>query len=227
MKNVDPKEFLRDISEHHLRVHLDNGMYRHIRFEKTLDSVLWFDLVTWPGVLTIHGDMGTWTFSRVPDMFRFFRDDTLRINKSYWAEKLQHGVHGGTAGCKVFDEDLFRQQVMDRVKNYDLEDHDLAAVTEALKEQVLNQDNMYDLVIAVRDFSCPLPSLEPSDEETSRPRGRGRNFEFDCDDCPDGMRYAYQFVWCLYAIVWGIQQYDAWVAAKPKPATPPPVAEPT
>jgi hypothetical protein len=187
--------FLKDVAEHAMAVKLDDGTYRHLRFQKPKSSNLWFDLVTWPGVLTIHGDMGTWTFSRVEDMFTFFRDDKLRINAHYWSEKLQHGTHGGRDGAKVFEEDLFRQQMIEHLNHYDFDDEDRAAVKQALDDDVLSQDGKWDLMIAARDFRVKLPN-------------RG-DFYFDSCELPTGKEYAYHFLWCLYAIVWGIQQYDA------------------
>lgn len=196
----DSARFLSDIANHTFTVKLDDGPYRHLRFAQPENSNMWFEIVTWPWVLTIHGDMGTWTFSRVQDMFTFFRDDTLRVNKGYWSEKLQHGACGGRDGARVWNDDVFREQLLDRVKNSGLEEDDLRAVTEALDEDVLCHDNKYELLLAARDFSCRIPSRE------SQKHGK---FQFDACELPDGKEYAYHFTWCLYAIVWGIQQYDA------------------
>lgn len=164
---------------------------------------MWFDLITWPGCLTIKGDMGCWTFSRVDDMLTFFRstpDDfvfgKLSINADYWAEKLQHGTHGGRDGAKVWDEESFKKRLTEQLTDYfGLEGDDLKVAKEALTEDVLRQDNKYDLIIAARDFAIDLPDRDA--------------FQFDPCELPDGMEYAYHFIWCLYAIVWGIQQYDA------------------
>lgn len=200
-KQITPKQFLAGVAGHQMKVNLDNGIYRHLSFRQQANSLnLWFEIVTWPGVLTIHGDMGTWTFSRVQDMFTFFRDDKLRINESYWAEKLQSGTHGGRDGAKVFSEDLFREQLLERLDNYDLSAEDLAEVTQNLKYDVLSRDNKYDLMIAARDFSCMLPGRQDDNR---------KRFHFNLCEMPDGKAYAYHFIWCLHAIVWGIQQYDA------------------
>jgi hypothetical protein len=191
MKPLSAAEFLVDVANHRLTVRLDQGLYRHLIFQQPRNSNLWFGIVTWPGYLTIHGDMGTWTFSRVQDMFTFFRDEHLRVNCSYWAEKLQHGIHGGSDGARVFDADLFKGQLLAQLTEYySLEGKQLAEVTAALQADVLSQDGKYDLLIAARDF-------------------RHGDFQFDTCDLPDGKEYAYHFVWCLYAIVWAIQQYDA------------------
>lgn len=208
-KPLGAEEFLRDVQKHEMVIALDDGTYRHVRFQQPQTSNLWFELVTWPGVLTIHGDMGTWTFSRVPDMFTFFRDEKLRINKDYWAEKLRHGTHGGRDGAKVFNDDLFRSQLIDHLENHNLEPEDRECVVQALRDEVLNQDNKYDLMVSARDFSCRLPSVSDDNFHTGPIREQRNRFTFDPCELPDGREYAYHFVWCLYAIVWGIQQYDA------------------
>src|SRR4051812_7199267 len=107
-------QFLKDVERHKMSVKLSDGVYRHLRFSKPLDSNMWFELVTWPGYLTISGDMGTWAFSRITDMFEFFRsrnDGELEINSGYWSEKLQAGASGGSRHSKVWDSDKFSTQL--------------------------------------------------------------------------------------------------------------------
>lgn len=69
----------------------DNGANRHLRFRNPNSGLYWFELITWPGVLCIHGDGGTYVFSRLNDMFDFFREtpEQLSINPGYWAEKVK------------------------------------------------------------------------------------------------------------------------------------------
>ena len=154
---------------------------------------MWFEIVTWPGCLTIHGDMGSWTFSRLQDMFDFFRCEKLKINEYYWSEKLQHGTYGGREGAMVWDEDTFKEEIIESLGNWGLEPEDLETVKDALDEEVFNRDGKWEMMTAAHEFSC---------ETTS---GKVR---WDCE-MPDGKVYAYHFTWCCYAIVWAIQQYDA------------------
>lgn len=104
MRELTAEQFLKDVANHQMESRMENGIYRHLVFRQSGEHSwnMWFGIVTWPGWLTIYGDMGTWTFSRVEDMFCFFRDEKLRINASYWAEKLQHGTHGGRDGARVW-----------------------------------------------------------------------------------------------------------------------------
>lgn len=175
-----------------MHVKLDQGIYRHLIFRED-GSNTWhhrFELVTTPNTLMITGDMGTWVFSRVQDMFTFFRGD-MKINPSYWSEKLQNGVSGDyhRHGSMEYDPETFKDTVLFDLENYDLEPHQLVAVKEAIEEI---------------DFSHEPPAREAL--ESIDP---GFDFEFSDLWEIDGRAYKYQFIWCLYAIVWGIQQYDA------------------
>jgi len=69
------ERFKRDTKDHEMTVLHEDGLYRHLRFRKPAGgySEYWFDLVTWPGVLVIRGDMETFAFSRTEDMLAFFR----------------------------------------------------------------------------------------------------------------------------------------------------------
>ena len=197
MRSCTHEQFLADVSEHVLTVKLNAGLYRHLRFQKHTSSVHWFDLVTWPGVLVIRGYMGTWVFSRVEDMFTFFRSGPgeSRINPDYWSEKLQAGINNGREHAKVFDSEEFQRRVLEHTDSYgSLEGADLASVTAALRDEVFREDNQHDLYQAAYEFEHRLPG--------------GEIFQFDGCEIPNGMVFAYHFIWCCYAIVWGIEQWD-------------------
>jgi hypothetical protein len=110
---MNVEEFIKDVSQHKMQILRDDGLYRHIRFKRENTSCYYFDLITWPGALCYTGDMGTFVFSRIPDMFEFFRTDgekgaDLRINPGYWSEKLL-AVDGGrhSASPMEFDPHKF------------------------------------------------------------------------------------------------------------------------
>lgn len=187
---MNAEQFIADVSNHKMAVKMDNGLYRHLLLRQPGNSNMWFEIVTWPGRLTVSGDMGTWTF-----------DGKMRINADYWSEKIEQGVHGGRDEAKVFSEDLFKKELLHRLAGYELPPDDLAEVTEALQDEVLNQDCKYDLLIAARDFKHRFDNQPPGEKY--------RYFQFDSCDLPSGKEYSYHFLWCLYAIVWAIQQYDA------------------
>jgi hypothetical protein len=205
MREPTEESFLKDVSNHQIKFLKDEYLYRHIRFRRQESGNMWFDLVTWPNVLTIHGDMGTWTFSRVEDMLTFFRDSKLRINPSYWAEKLQHGQFSGREGAKVWDQDTFQERLLDQLKDrFEDEPEKLAEVKAAVEEEVFrlhDGDGPHMMRHAAYEFTHEF--------ETKPGTRNGEKFQFDGMELPDGMVYSYHFIWCLYAIVWGIQQYDA------------------
>ncbi len=225
MRACTAEEFLADVANHRMRILLNNAIYRHIHFRSAERGWnQWFDLITWPGCLTISGDMGTWTFSRVTDMFTFFRSSGgLKINESYWAEKLQHGNFSGRQGGKVWDQDAFQSRqggkvwdqdafqssVLARLKaRFEDEPEKLAEITGAVEEEIFRRhdgDGPHMMRHALYEWSY---EFEADRWRTGYDHQRTWKFQFDGMDIPDGMEYSYHFIWCLYAIVWGIQRYD-------------------
>lgn len=61
--------------------------------------------MTWPGHLSITGDVGGYTFCRLRDMFEFFRGG--QINPGYWGEKLVSHSGYKSYSCHY----LFRREV--------------------------------------------------------------------------------------------------------------------
>lgn len=199
MNQLTEEIFLDDVREHKANIVKDDGIYRHIEYRRHGKGYnLWFDLITWPGCLTINGDMGTWSFSRVPDMFSFFRKDHgegsgIFINPSYWSEKLIMGSGGyPRVDGKIFDADEFREGVLRHIDNALCEEHEAdrrLEVRRATLEDVFCYDNEHQIRQAICDFSYD-------------------GFQFDLMEMPDGRVWSYHFLWCLYAIVWGIAEYD-------------------
>lgn len=194
------RQFLKEVSGHEMRVRLDNGVYRNVLFKIPGTSNRWFEITTWPGTLCIDGDMGTYVFSRIEDMFKFFRGDTdsLVINESYWAEKLQAHDCGGkySNGVEVWSPQRFGDAVELAYDEY-IEANDLWETDRAAElwgeiecDIFRHSAEQHDAMTAVRDFE--------SDGFTFT--------DFNGTFCMD---WDHHFVWCLYAIVWGIQQYDA------------------
>lgn len=194
-KNNGPSrdEFLKDVATHSMTVLLDQGVYRHLKFKGPAPNSWnqWFELITTPSLLTVHGDMGTWCFSRVEDMFKFFRRSDGGINPSYWAEKLQVGMEE----AEKFDGDGFKHRLIESLEDYSLNDESRAAVIEQLDEIDFNDNEHY-----IRDRVNDI-------EEGS--------FRFQDTWEISGKAYTFRFIWCLHSIVWGIEQYDALSATDP------------
>lgn len=79
--------FKKHTAEHEMTVELNEGVHRCLYFGKPGAGAFHFRIITFPGGLTFTGDMETYTFCRLRDMFQFFRGD--KINPHYWSEKLQ------------------------------------------------------------------------------------------------------------------------------------------
>src|SRR5436190_22697501 len=114
--NYDAERFQSDTRDHEMTVLRDDGLYRHLRFKAPDTSFYWFDLITWPGYLAVVGDFGDgYTFTRVPDMFEFFRAKSGwnggSINPMYWAEKIA----SGRDGVKRYSMDIFRRLIDEHV----------------------------------------------------------------------------------------------------------------
>ncbi|HDV8244856.1 TPA: hypothetical protein RJ953_004008 [Enterobacter hormaechei] len=201
--------FLLDTAEHRLNVIRDDGLYRHLRLQRPGTSCYYYDVITWPGYLTVVGDMGTWTFSRIADMFEFFGGWTGRTNTGYWSEKLEAGA--GRSGCellaKEYDHDAFCESLKSSMREYleddaeadededwnyeDTEDSDKAKVREAVRElcraHFSNENEAYQ---AVSEADWP-------EQWSSQDVCYGLTFK----------TYTSHFRWILFAITWAISKY--------------------
>lgn len=194
---ADEPTFLRQIARHEMTIELDQGVHRSIRFGRPGSSTYYFRLNTWPGHLSICGDMGTFVFTRFSDMFKFFRDDGMknRINLGYWSEKLT--AHDKHSGHMKFSPELFQQAIRERFEQWDFDRDDAKAKALAHLEDEWDgllgatPDNAADAIRAAEDYTCPVT-------DNSFPE----MWDYRLDD------YTHHFVWCCRAIVWGIKRYD-------------------
>lgn len=188
------QSFLKDVAKHDISVIRDKGVNRHIRFGVQGSYHMHFDLITWPGHLCYTGDMGTYVFCRLEDMFEFFRadreqlhrgDQTLAINTCYWAEKLVAIDRNG--GLREYSEQRFRQHIQEWLDNAEADDD----VRRAVAEEVLSHadEGEHEAMSAAIRFEH-------------------RGFSFRDLWEANVTEYTYRFLWCCYAIAWGIQQYD-------------------
>jgi hypothetical protein len=193
MSKPTEESFLKDVEQHKLIVVRDDGNHRHVIFAKPGTYCQRFELITWPGFLCYTGDMGTFVFRRLEDMFAFFRDNRpddgkLRINLGYWAEKLEAADR--CDGAQQWSEDKFRS-VIEAYLDRDGEPVS-AELREAVEEEVL---------------SC----LGDGEHEAYRAASQFNHYGFQFYDLwdHDFKEYSYRFVWCCFALAWGIKQYDA------------------
>lgn len=209
--------------DHRVEVLHDDGLYRHLHITAP-GSLDWFDIITWPGRLTIDGGHGTWTFARTEDMFQFFRATAPgRINASYWAEKLQCGAGSGREPAKTYSEAVYVKHVVEAVDEW-VQDADLSldskiALYREVYSELLDADDWsypghhnVSAHQAVAEFSCRVRTGPPA-EETNAERLLGAEpryatFEFHDTWEWDLKGYDFHFLWSCFALRWGIEQYD-------------------
>jgi hypothetical protein len=187
------KDFLNDIKGHQLTIIQDNGVHRHLRFRNPLDSEMHFELITWPGYLCYTGDMGTFVFRRITDMFEFFSSPRQRAQSNgkdivfdyrYWAQKLEAGKSDAIRYSPSKFIDIVRQYMDQHACFTDV-------VREAVECEVMEAANLgQDVALHV---------LYNFKEE-------GAHFEYLEDIDPT--EFTHQFVWCCYALSWGIERYE-------------------
>ncbi len=210
------RRFLKDTAEHQLTVLRDDGLYRHLRFRKPGTGCYGFDIVTWPGYLAISGDMGAAMFTRLPDMFEFFRTDAQDpsgtsapyINPGYWSEKCV----ANDGPKKEFCRELLTSLMLDRVQDYladfyDDEEHGAGPDWAGALWEELQEDVYY--VETTSDAIQRLDQFKPDDS-------RYNSFRF-VDVWEDASRleaYTFHFLWRLYAISHAVRAYDGARAAR-------------
>ncbi|RWP64875.1 hypothetical protein [Mesorhizobium sp.] len=185
---TDVGRFLEAVALHEMEISLDNGLHRHLTFKKPKTFNQHFHLTTWPGYLAFSGDMGSFVFARLPDMFSFFRAD--KVNPDYWSEKLQAADSRG--GFEEFSFAFYRDAIERDFAGWSFETDEQKSESWREIEQTLLDDPDKD--IAVRnaiEYSCSVT--------------KQRFVDFWDHTFTD---YTWRFRWCCYAIQWGIAQYD-------------------
>lgn len=183
------ERFKSDVKNHKMEILRDDGLYRHVRF-KGDGSFYYFDLITWPGVLTITGDCSTFVFSRTTDMFEFFSGNYgYGINPGYWSEKLRAPKPDSVM---EFSVEKYKARVQDWLayRLESLEEREAVDLTSRVKADLLGDtwEDPYDTNDAI---------------------SRLYNFGIDEPYEWDLTEYSWHYLWCCWAIVWGIKQYQA------------------
>jgi len=183
----EASRFTGDTEDHGMTVLHDDGIYRHLRFQKPGTGMYHFDLVTWPGYLTVSGDMGCYTFSRVHDMFDFFAGSG-EIDLRYWAEKSQ-----GSDDITEYAEAKFAQKVRSDYRDaYDnLAPNERADIWAAIESDVLTEGY------------CEATARAAIDSF------RIHDFEFFDTWDWDLKEYSSRFIWICFAIRAGCNLYRA------------------
>jgi len=198
--SVTEESFLRSVSGHVMTILEEDGVHRRIRFSKPGSSDMHFFLVTWPGYLCYCGDMGTFVFQRLEDMFAFFRSDRggsekLQINTMYWGEKCI--AVDSVDGIREYSPDSFRDVIKEWLAEQ-LEDEEDATLKEELTSAVED-----DLLSCAEDGEAAARQAVDS----FCFNWFSRTFEI-ADFWETTLTVKSQrFIWCCYAIAWGVQKF--------------------
>lgn len=204
------ERFRKNTATHEMTVELDNGLYRHLKFRRPGTYCYGFDIVTWPGHLAISGDMGAAVFTRLADMFEFFRASDewqqrhpgeIYINVGYWAEKC-----AANDGEKMrFSRELLEQtcrRIYDEFIEESKDDEgglDQGAADtlwNAIDEDVLSADTVESAIVAMDGFDA---------SDTNFP---GFRFHDAWEYGSSLTEYTLHFIWRLYAVAHAVKEYD-------------------
>jgi hypothetical protein len=195
------ERFVADTKLHAMEIKHEHGIYRHLKCTKGGSSVYRFDIVTWPGYLAVSGDMGEYVFTRLPDMFDFFRSPKGEINIPYWAEKCEAADTDGR-GVKQYEAETAREMVERRIRErYDNDGRPRKQLKDAL-EMVRAEVTYHEGAVRFHDS---LRNLELP----------GKVDSYSLFDEYSVEEYTFHFIWVLHAIVWAINKYDEQKAMAP------------
>lgn len=201
MSVMTRERFLSTVSTHQLNIIKDDGLFRHLEVRKPTSGDRHYNITTWPNYLCISGDMGCFVFSRVEDMFRFFRSPELRINEGYWAEKCKaQSIYGD--GLKQFDPDILESTLREAFDQYakDVEwtEEEIDIEWDKVQEDILTKEDPSTACEAIWSFISGNDWAESVFQDIS--------FDFTS--------YTSHYLWCCYAIAHAINLYDQQVEKK-------------
>ncbi|MBV2127955.1 hypothetical protein [Arsukibacterium indicum] len=203
MSKLTFEQFTKDVKNHQLTTIKDDGLYRHLLVKQPGTIEMHYEIITWPGYLCYCGDMGTFVFERVEDMFCFFRKTPGTINEPYWSEKLQ--ATDRSDGHTKFCRDEFERAVTEVLNDW-LE----AVADDGLDPDFIQEEkDKVDEIIAEshqNEFHA-VAALNNHQKDDG-----GLNFwDFWENDCKV---FTERYTWCCYALVHAIALYDAAKAAE-------------
>jgi hypothetical protein len=208
------ERFAAEVEGATMTVMRDEGLHRHLTFRFPRASWKWCEIVTWPGVLTLRGGLGCWSFTRVEDMLGFFRPmgQHDRIDPVRWGDTL---VPGSGSEVKVYDADraraYVRQAVAEAVKK-----HGHISAEDA--EEWLFSDYAFAEFDTEANLMRTLGRFEGR-IDGNRPLGdsleefMASEFHFPVQDW-DLYRYSDWFLLSCVALRWAVNQYAALVPAR-------------
>jgi hypothetical protein len=199
------RQFDGETTKHELTVIREDGLYRHLRAQAPGTRMWSWDIITWPGYLTIVGDVGNgWTFSRTDDMLSFFHPspEPYRIDADYWWEKMPSQLRDA---AKVFDADVLLEHGRETLSEWDLDQAQVAAATSGL------EDAWRSVYFETEsDYRRVLDEFEFTGDD-------GFTHRFSDTWEWSSKTYDWHFILALLAIVWTVEKYNERAAAAAAP----------
>lgn len=195
------ERFAADRRDATMTVLKDDGVYRHLAFSFPKATWSRCEVVTWPEMLVLRGNLGCWSFSRVEDMFDFFREpaeEIVRINPQHTAEKL---VPGGSNSAMAYDSGRAAAYIRQTVAE-NADDH---AGLAADVDNLLFSDYKGTDLTTEQGLREALARFEGCTE------GDYEGFRFPVEEW-DLNRYSPWFLLACVLLPWAIEQYDAQLA---------------
>ncbi|MGD9638355.1 MAG: hypothetical protein AB7U85_04785 [Alphaproteobacteria bacterium] len=183
--------FLRDTKNHKVEILNDNGNNRTLCCSNNGSCYYKFYITTWNGYLCVSGDIGVWVFSRLPDMFEFFRGKE-NPDFHYWSEKLEGGTSNSHSLAECWDADLFIDQLTQMINERDYDPEETERLLELARNEIFPKTS-YEAEAVLAIFDC----------DEINEKVFGSYYEHDL-----GKQYHHRFVWVCFAIVWAIKEYD-------------------
>jgi hypothetical protein len=181
-----------NLETHKMTILQDSDSVRRVHFQREDGRFVYsFDLITWPDYLCVTGDMGCYVFSRIEDMFEFFRGDGISPN--YWAEKLQSDCKRD--GWREFNPEAFEESIRQDFEKWDFaSEEEKEDVWSEIEMDVLSQDG-HDIYHGVQTFDSSYGDYR-------------FNPDFFVDGGSGWYRPTLSYLLCLWAIIHGIKMYD-------------------
>ncbi|WP_299830740.1 hypothetical protein [uncultured Roseobacter sp.] len=188
------------VRNHKMTIEQDDGVFRCINFSAPDTSIYQFRLTTWPGHLAISGDLDDFIFTRLRDMFDFFRfagPDYTRTdypNYDYWAEKTQAvSKHGAlTSFCENLYVKAIRRDMSQHVSGMALSDARECVIDARIDDLFYPPHDTREAISRAQDWRCPITGNHPF----------GEFWDHRLED------YSFGFKFACHAVQWGIKQYD-------------------
>lgn len=185
------RRFRRETQNHKLRILHDEGLYRHLSFSG--GNFYGFNIITWPGHLTISGEMGDYTFAREPDMLRDFFTSAY-VNTDYWEQKVTSmDVHGRIT---EFSRERYKEILVRGFWSWHQKNTDKRRAREAWN---WIRDDLLGDYSEVHDASTAVESLELLRSI------HGVNLGYHEEG--DFLEYSAQYLWSLHGVLWACQNY--------------------